>query len=56
MIDAQAKKFAKPMIKSVGIICSGINLLNHISISAELAHDTIISKNTVKVIFSIITL
>jgi len=50
------RKLAKPMIKNVGAIRSGIDPLNHINISVDMAQHSIASQNTLRAIFSIITL
>lgn len=49
------RKLARPIIKKVGMSFSGKACSNHIIVSAELAHRSIIIQNTLSAIFSIIT-
>jgi hypothetical protein len=53
-MGAQVKKLAKPIIKKVGINCSGTMVPPQISVSAELAHKIIAIQKIRSAIFSTI--
>lgn len=48
------RKFARPMINNVGMMRSSMLFGNQITISAEPAHKTMKSQNSLRVIFSLI--